>query len=647
MTSGVEICSRCGIAPSVVPIPPKRCPACGTVTEGPALEGKLRCPQCLQEFEDYEEWVRRCRAAAWAATRPAPPEPEEPPPRPPHLKPIAASLLAMAAFYGVAGLRTEHDVLMVLCLALALLQTIAGVSLLLERKHSDVMVRLAAGLSALLPLYLLPVLYFVGLYGFFSRPLVVKYFGGRADPMPDRIRHPLIAWLFVLICIIAALFAGVVTGAQESVRRWNDNRTFLMDLGYHLTGFFSSQRWWAPAGLLGAVCVLALWGKVNRTAFLAVSILAILGVIAVGAPPVVEAWFFESSAREAAAYLEERDVQRLVWGARESDPKVRLASMRAMDAVGRNARVAVPALVHGLKDGDRRVRLAAACALAQFEPSVEGAMTMLIAALEDDRSSEDEADRAAIALGYFGPRARPALSLLLDRLRRSDTATMALAEMGPAAVPGLTEALMEKDAKVRRRAARALRLLGPAARSAVPLLIDRLKDADVGVRAEAAYALGEIHREKAIPLLRDLLRDDTSVSKAAAEALCALGQRDVLGELPQGSSSMNALRQPAIWDHLGRAVVEKDVEGSGTEVLVELAERAVMCAEVLPEAADRPSLLAFRRVHASSRKRSVLEILTSLEVDFVLESDRIRILSPEQAKSFWTEWLAESRKKRE
>jgi HEAT repeat protein len=647
MDSGVELCSRCGLAPSMIPIPPKRCPACGTLAEGPALEGKLRCPHCLQEFEDYEEWVRRCRAAAWAATRPAPPEPEEPPPRPPHLRPLAASLLAMAAFYAVLGLRSGHGVLVVLCLALALLQSIAGVSLLLERKHADVLVRIAAGFSALLPLYLLPVLYFVGLYGFFSRPLVVKYFGGRANPMPDRIRHPLIAWLLVLVSISAALFAGVVAEAQESVRRWNDNRSFLMDLAYHLSAFFSANRWWAPAGVLGGLSVLALWGKVNRAAFLTVSILAIIGVIATCAPPVVEAWFYEASAREADSYLGERDVQRLVWGAREPDPKVRLASMRAMDAVGRSARVAVPALVHGLKDADRRVRLAAACALAQFEPSVEGAMTMLIAALEDDRTSEEEADRAAVALGHFGPRARPALSLLLDRLRRGDSATMALAEMGPAAVPGLTEALMEKDAKVRRRAARALRLLGPAARSAVPLLIDRLKDADVGVRTEAAYALGEIHREKAIPLLRDLLRDDKSVSKAAADALCALGQRDVLGELPQGCSSMNALRQPAIWDHLSRAVVEKDVEGSGTEVLVELAERAVMCAEVLPEAADRPALLAFRRVHASSRKRSVLEILTSLDVDFVLESDRIRILSPEQARSFWTEWLAESRKKRE
>src|SRR5204862_3633897 len=98
-----------------------------------------------------------------------------------------------------------------------------------------------------------------------------------------------------------------------------------------------------------------------------------------------------------------------------------------------------------------------------------------------------------------------------------------------------------------------------------------------------------IHREKAIPLLRPLLAEDKPTAKAAAEALCALGQRDAMSELPQGSSSMNALRQPAIWDHLSRAVVEKDVEGTGTEILVELAERAVTCADVAPEA-HHPSL---------------------------------------------------------
>src|SRR6185295_13001356 len=117
--------------------------------------------------------------------------------------------------------------------------------------------------------------------------------------------------------------------------------------------------------------------------------------------------------------------------------------------------------------------------------------------------------------------------------------------------------------------------------------------------------------------------------------------------LPYGCPGMNALRQPAVWDHLGKSVIDRDVEGSGLDVLVDLGERAVMCADVPPEASKLPALLEFRRIHAAARKRSVLEVLTSMNLDFVLEPDRIRILTPDQANLFWAEWLAETRKKRD
>jgi HEAT repeat protein len=231
-------------------------------------------------------------------------------------------------------------------------------------------------------------------------------------------------------------------------------------------------------------------------------------------------------------------------------------------------------------------------------------------------------------------------------MNRSDAATLALVEIGPASIPGLTKALEHPDAAVRRRAARALRLQGPTARSAVPALSERLKDSDPGVRIDAAAALGEIHREKAVPMLLELLRSDRAASKAAAEALCALGQREGLAELPQGSSSMNALRTPALWDHLRRTPIESDLEGSGAEILSELAERGGMCADLAPECAEQPALASFRRIAAASRKRSILEALHTFDVQFVLEPDRIRVLTSDQARAFWSEWLAEQGKKR-
>jgi hypothetical protein len=554
----------------------------------------------------------------------------------------------MAAFTVASGVIVGRGEVLIPSAALALLQIVAGLALYQEWRHADAVVRVAAGLSALLPVFLLPAVYFVGLFAFFSRPLVLQYFGGRADPLPDRLRHPMIAWLVVSIGIVAALFAGMVSMALETAARWNDPLAPVMELGSALSAFFVANRAWAPLGVLSGICVLALWGKVNRHGFLAVCVLAIVAVVSVGAPPITAAWLYERSAKEAETYRRERDLQRLLWGAREQepDPKIRIASLRGLAAVGRNPGVVVPSLLRAVRDPDRRIRLSAAAALAQFDPSVEEALPILIAALKDDRSNEEEKDEAARALGSFGPRARPALPLLHERMKRSDAATLALVEIGPASIPGLIDALGHPDPSVRRRAARALRLQGPTARNAVPLLLERSKDEDPGVRSEAIDALGEIHRDKAIPVLRDLLRADKTSAKAAADALCALGQRDGLAELPQGSSSMNALRTPALWDHLSRSVLDRDLEGSGSEVLADVAERGGMCLELAAECAELPAMTTFRRISAASRKRSVLDVLQSFDVEFVLEPDRVRVLPPEQARALWTEWLFEQARKR-
>src|SRR5687767_11254422 len=55
-------------------------------------------------------------------------------------------------------------------------------------------------------------------------------------------------------------------------------------------------------------------------------------------------------------------------------------------------------------------------------------------------------------------------------------AALALKENGAKAVPALVEALQGGDEPTRRGAARALQMLGPAAREAVPALVAVLKD---------------------------------------------------------------------------------------------------------------------------------------------------------------------------
>jgi HEAT repeat protein len=132
---------------------------------------------------------------------------------------------------------------------------------------------------------------------------------------------------------------------------------------------------------------------------------------------------------------------------------------------------------------------------------------------------------------------------LLNDLKSANAGTraraaMALGKMGPsakAAVPGLAEAVVDRDLNVRYYAAEALGAVGPEAKAAVPALIKALDTFPGGsppldgpqryyadtrsVAAEALGAIGTGARE-AVPALKKALNDpDPSVRSAAAEAL--------------------------------------------------------------------------------------------------------------------------------
>src|SRR5262249_30913902 len=70
------------------------------------------------------------------------------------------------------------------------------------------------------------------------------------------------------------------------------------------------------------------------------------------------------------------------------------------------------------------------------------------------------------------------------------------------------ERLKSPDAKKRVEAAQAIEKIGPAAKDAVPALIQTLKDNDPDVREGAARALGEIGpgAKDAVPALVDALK---------------------------------------------------------------------------------------------------------------------------------------------
>jgi hypothetical protein len=107
----------------------------------------------------------------------------------------------------------------------------------------------------------------------------------------------------------------------------------------------------------------------------------------------------------------------------------------------------------------------------------------------------------------------------------------------PTLVPDLVAALKDKDPQVRAGAARALRGIGPAAKTAVPALMGSLrKEKDEESKLEMISALGKMGAaaKEAVPVLMDLLRErEETVREVAITALGEIG--------PEASAAVPAL----------------------------------------------------------------------------------------------------------
>ncbi len=142
----------------------------------------------------------------------------------------------------------------------------------------------------------------------------------------------------------------------------------------------------------------------------------------------------------------------------------------------------------------------------------------------------------------------PTVEELIAKIQDADEkvaadALVALVDLGPAAVPGLTQGLWSDSFTARRRCAVVLGTVGADARSAAPSLARVLKDDnDTDARREAARALAAIGAHSAIPALTKALKDEAApVRMAAAEALIALGA-DAEPILPVLTKALTAKR---------------------------------------------------------------------------------------------------------
>ena len=104
---------------------------------------------------------------------------------------------------------------------------------------------------------------------------------------------------------------------------------------------------------------------------------------------------------------------------------------------------------------------------------------------------------------------------------RAESAAVALAKIGEAALPSLSRLLESQDSDQRWWA---VRTIAGMDRPQIELLMDRLRDEAAEVRAAAALAMAAHPTDAAVPELVRALRDeDNLVSTLCVNALVALG----------------------------------------------------------------------------------------------------------------------------
>lgn len=132
------------------------------------------------------------------------------------------------------------------------------------------------------------------------------------------------------------------------------------------------------------------------------------------------------------------------------------------------------------------------------------------------------------ALGRMGP---DAVDPLLDLLRNPASQARgfvqtALATIGPDGIGKMAPALADRDVFVRRTVFAAIAGFGPAAKQALPQLMEALKESDATLRQLAIRIIGQIGpaADKAVPVLLEIVKNTTQPENTRALAALALAQ---------------------------------------------------------------------------------------------------------------------------
>ena len=174
-------------------------------------------------------------------------------------------------------------------------------------------------------------------------------------------------------------------------------------------------------------------------------------------------------------------------------PAIRAHAAHALGQIGDAAKPAAAGLIGLLGDTDANVRRQAIEAIVAIHPGPQVTVPLFVKLLDD--ADPGVRMRVLEAVSERGAQAVPGLIVALKNDKAAYWACLVLREIGPAAkdaVPALIEKLHDKHPEVRREVVITLAAIGEPAAAAAPQIAALVSDEHAGIAA--TYALGRLGR---------------------------------------------------------------------------------------------------------------------------------------------------------
>jgi hypothetical protein len=142
---------------------------------------------------------------------------------------------------------------------------------------------------------------------------------------------------------------------------------------------------------------------------------------------------------------------------------------------------------------------------------------------------------------------------------------------------------------------------------------------------------------------------DPYMRGVAGEALCLLGNPEGIPALLEsdmhnlsGLFRLNLFRQPPVWQALSKKKMRRDLQGWGPHIEELLPQEAGMPVEISVHGREILENWEWERAISCEEGRATLleslEQLTCEGCQYIVETDRIRVVSHAEALAFWREW---------